>query len=250
MSITPPRGRSAAYRLPGVLALAALGGGGIYTANRAEQTFSERSSTSRAAPQLLRLHSTNADVQIVPGNGKAVAIQYRADWVGGRPSHFLRTSGGVIELGGACHGALTHVTGLFAFRNPCSIRYRITVPAGQAIQLRVDSADISLTGLRGRISVHASSGDIAAHDLLATQVELSASSGDISASFARAPRSLTTTASSGDVSVRVPAGRYHITTSADSGDRSISGLTDDPSSSRTIVARTHSGDISIGRSDG
>jgi hypothetical protein len=250
MSITPPRGRSAAYRLPGVLALAALGGGGIYTANRAEQTFSERSSTFRAAPQLLRLHSTNADVQIVPGKGKVVAIQWRADWVGGRPSHFLRTSGGVIELGGACHGALQHVTGLFAFRDPCSIRYHIEVPPGQAVELRVDSADISLTGLRGRISVHASSGDIAARDLRSARVELTASSGDISATFDRAPASLTTTASSGDVSVRVPGGRYHITASANSGDRSVRDLADDPTSKRTIVAQTHSGDISIGRSDG
>jgi hypothetical protein len=250
MSITPPRGRSAAYRLPGVIALAALGGGGIYTANRAEHTFSERSTTSRAAPPLLRLHSTSADIQIVAGARKDIGIQWRADWVGGRPSHFLRTADGVIELGGSCRGRFTHVTGLFAFRNPCSIRYRIEVPAGQAIQLQVDSADVSLTGLRGRIKVHASSGDIAARDMRATQVQLSVSSGDISASFARQPHSLTTTASSGDVSVRVPAGSYHITMAADSGDRSLTGLADDPSSSRTIVARTHSGDISIGRSGG
>jgi hypothetical protein len=247
MSITPPRGQSAAYRLPGVLALAALGGGGIYTAHRAEQTFSARSATSRAAPALLRLRSTSADIQLVPGTGKRIGIEWRADWVGGRPSHFLRTSNGVIELGGSCRGALTHVTGLFAFQNPCSIRYRIAVPPGQAIRLQVDSADVSLTGLRGRITVQTSSGDIAARGMLATQVELSASSGDISASFARAPRSLMTTASSGDVSVRVPAGSYHITATASSGDRSVKDLVDDPSSPRTIVARTHSGDISIGR---
>jgi DUF4097 and DUF4098 domain-containing protein YvlB len=101
--------------------------------------------------------------------------------------------------------------------------------------------------LRGQITVHASSGDIAAHDLLADRVELSASSGDISASFERAPTSLTTTASSGDVSVRVPAGRYHVTASANSGDRSVHDLIEDPTSTHTIVARTHSGDISIGR---
>jgi hypothetical protein len=247
MSMTPQRRRSAAYRLPGVFALALLGGGGIYTAHQAEQTFSERSATSRPAPELLRLHSTNADVQIVPGSGKRIQIEWRADWVGGRPSHFLRTSGGVIDLGGSCRGGLTHVTGLFAFQSPCSIRYRIAVPAGQAIRLDVDSGDTSLTGLRGQITVHASSGDIAAHDLLADRVELSASSGDISASFDRAPTSLTTTASSGDVSVRVPAGRYHVTASANSGDRSVNDLIEDPTSTRTIVARTHSGDISIGR---
>jgi hypothetical protein len=249
MSLTPPRARSAAYRVPGVLALAALGGGGIYTANRAEQTFSERSSTSRAAPHLLRLHSSNADIQIVPGSGKRIAIQWRADWVGGRPSHFLRTSNGVIELGGSCRGGFTQATGLFSFHLPCSIRYRIAVPAGQAIELRADSADVAISDLSGRITVHTSSGDISARGMRASQVELSASSGDISATFERAPRSLTTTASSGDVSLRVPGGSYHFTTSANSGDRSVTGLVDDPSSPRTIVARTHSGDISIGRSD-
>ncbi len=125
MSMTPPRRTPAAYRLPGVFALALLGGAGIYTAHRAEQTFSERSATSRLAPELLRLHSTSADVQIVPGTGRRIQIEWQADWVGGRPSHFLRTSDGVIDLGGSCRGGLTHVTGLFAFQNPCSIRYRI-----------------------------------------------------------------------------------------------------------------------------
>jgi len=245
MSMPPPPRRSAAYRLPGVFALALVGGAGILTAHRAEQTFSDRATTSRPAPELLRLHSSSADIELVPGSGRRIQIEWKADWVGGRPSHFLRTSGGVIELGGSCRGGLTHVTGLFAFQSPCSIRYRISVPPGQAIRLDVDSADTSLTGLRGPITVHASSGDIAAHDLRSDRVELSASSGDISASFARAPTSLRTSASSGDVSVRVPAGRYHVTASANSGDRSVRDLLEDPSSKRTIVARTHSGDISI-----
>jgi hypothetical protein len=100
MSSNPPRRRSAAYRLPGVFALALIGGGGIYTANRAEQNFSARAATSRPAPELLRLHSISADVQIVPGTGKRVRIEWQADWVGRRPTHSIFTHDGVIELSG------------------------------------------------------------------------------------------------------------------------------------------------------
>lgn len=251
MSSNPPRGRSAAYRLPGIVAVGLLGGGGVYAAHHAERGYRESSYVlSETAPKVLRLHGDNADVEIVPVADATVRIQWRADWVGRRPSHHVRVRNGVVELAGHCGDGLTHVTGLFAFRVPCSTRYRVDVPARHAVSLTVRSGDVSLSRLRGRIDVSASSGDVSARQMGGATVRLATKSGDISASFASPPAALTATASSGDVSVRVPGGRYRITADASSGDHSVHGLTKDPASRRTIVARAKSGDVSGGRSDG
>jgi Putative adhesin len=251
MSSNLPRGRSAAYRLPGVVALGLLGGGGVYAAHHAERGYHDSSYVlAETAPKVLRLLGGNADVEIVPVAGGSVRIQWRAEWVGRRPSHHVRVRNGVVELAGQCGDGLTHVTGLFAFRVPCSTHYRVEVPAGQAISLSVGSGDVSLSRLSGSIDVSARSGDVSARKMSGVIVRLATKSGDISASFASAPVALTATASSGDVSVRVPGGHYRITAGTSSGDHSIHGLTNDPASRRTIVARAKSGDVSVGRSDG
>jgi hypothetical protein len=248
MSIDHPRRPSAAYRVPGVIALALLGGGGVLAAHRAEQRFSDSSYVYRSsAPKMLQLHSSSADVEIVPGTGRLVRIQWRAEWVGKRPSHSLTKQDGVLRLGSSCAGGLSSVTGLFTFDVPCSAHYRVEVPAGQAIRLEVSSGDVKLTNLRGRVDVATSSGDISARDMPGGgTVKLAASSGDISARFDGPPASLTATASSGDVSVHVPSGRYRIDASASSGDRSVQNLIDDPASTRTIVVQTKSGDVWVG----
>ena len=250
MSIDTPRGRSAAYRLPGVLALALLGGGGIWTAHRAEQDHRSSSVFTPAARKLLWLHAGSADIVVTPGAGAGIRIEREARWVGSRPAAGYSDSGGRIELRDDCGSAIGVAASMFAFHDPCSVTYRVTVPQDQAVRLDAGSGDIDITGLRGRVTASTGSGDVSADGLRGATVRLASGSGDVSAVFERAPTSLRATAGSGDVSLSVPSGRYAITASTDSGDRSISGVTDDPSAAHAIYARTGSGDVSIGRSDG
>jgi hypothetical protein len=249
MSIDTPRGRSAAYRLPGVFALALLGGGGIWTANRAEQDH--RSSTVfRPAPRkLLWLHTGSADIVISAGSGAGIRIERRARWVGSRPTPSFSDRGGRIDLQDDCHAAIGLAASIFAFHDPCSVTYRITIPAGQAVRLDDGSGDIVLTGLKGPVTATTGSGDVSADDLGGPSVRLASGSGDVSATFSHAPATLRATAGSGDVSLAVPGGTYRVRASTGSGDRSVEGLTQSDNAALSIDAHTGSGDISIARSN-
>lgn len=249
MSIDTPRGRSAAYRLPGVLVLALLGGGGIWTANRAEQDHRSSTVFHPAPRTLLWLHSGSADIIISPGSGAGIRIERRARWVGSRPTPTFSDRAGRIDLHDDCHAAIGFAASMFAFHDPCSVTYRITVPVGQAVRLDDGSGDIVLTGLRGRVTATTGSGDVSADELMSPAVVLASGSGDVSASFSRAPATLRATAGSGDVSLDVPGGTYRITASTGSGDRSIQGLRESGSATHSIYARTGSGDVSIARSN-
>lgn len=251
MSINPPRRRSAAYRLPGVIALGLLGGGGIYTAHRAEQEHRATSVITPSARALLWLHTGSADVVVTPGPGTAIRIERSARWVGSlRPSHSVTEGSGRIDLGDDCPSGISVPAAVFTFHDDCSITYRVKVPAGQAVRLDGDSGDIALSNLRGRVTANTGSGDVSAGGLSGRTVQLSSGSGDVSAAFRRPPTSLRATAGSGDISLHVPAGRYRINASTGSGDRSIHDLTEDAQSTNAIYARTGSGDVSIGRSGG
>jgi hypothetical protein len=251
MSINPPRRRSAAYRVPGVVALALLGGGGIFTANQAEQEFKSTTTGSLTPRALLWLHSDRADVVITPGSGKSIRLVRDARWVGKAPEHSLTKlrGSGRIDLADNCPGGIAVPAALFVFHDSCSVTYRLRVPAGQAVRIEGGSGDISVTGLRGAVTASTGSGDVNAADLTGRAILLSSGSGDVSATLRQPPKSLRATAGSGDVSIHVPGGRYRIDASTGSGDRSVDGLSEAPASAHDIYARTGSGDVSIGRSD-
>ncbi len=248
MSINPPRRRSAAYRIPGVLALALLGGVGIWAANRSEHEFTATSVTTASPRALLSMNVGGADLVVSRGTGTSIRIEQRMRWIGDRPARSLiESDDGQIVLEDDCPGSVAIPVAMFSFNDDCSITYRVQVPAGQAVRLIGGSGDIALRDLSGRITAIAGSGDVSASGLRAQTVRLDAGSGDVSASFAEPPASLRATAGSGDVSLRVPGDDYEITASTGAGDRSIDGLTSRASSNHAITARTGSGDLSIER---
>jgi hypothetical protein len=248
MNIKPTNGRSAAYRVPGVVALALLGGGGIWTAHRAEQDHRSTSVFTPAARNLLWLRAGSADIIVSRGTGKGIRIQRDARWVGSRPTPAFKDDGTRIDFDDTCHGVVDTAASMFAFHTPCAVTYRVKVPAGQTLRIQAGSGDIVVTGMTGRITASTGSGDVSV-GTSGSVVALSSGSGDVSATFRQAPASLRASAGSGDVTLRVPAGGYRITASTGSGDRSLDGVSDDRQSTHSIYARTGSGDVSIGRSD-
>jgi hypothetical protein len=249
MSINPPRRRSAAYRIPGVCALALLGGAGIWAAHRSEHEFTATSVITPSPRALLSLQTGSADLDVSGWTGTSIRIERRVHWIGERPTHSVRELNGRLQLDDDCGGGIFVPVAMFSFHDSCSISYRVKVPAGQAIKLQAGSGEIFLHNLAGRISADAGSGDVSAIGLRTSAAQLSTGSGDLSASFDRQPTSVRAQAGSGDVSVRVPGGSYRITVSTGSGDNSIDQLVSNPASKRSITARTGSGDVSIGRSD-
>ena len=249
MNINPPRRRSAAYRIPGLVVLALLGGVGIWAAHRSEHEFTETSVTTASPRTLLSLNAGGADLVVSRGTGTSIRIEQRVRWIGDRPTRsIIEGDDGQIVLEDDCPGGVSVAAAMFSFDDDCSITYRVQVPAGQDVRLIGGSGDIALRDLSGRITAIAGSGDVSASGLRARTVQLDAGSGDVSAGFALPPTSLRATAGSGDVSLRVPGDDYRITASTGAGDRSIDGLTSRAASKRSITARAGSGDVSIERS--
>jgi hypothetical protein len=153
------------------------------------------------------------------------------------------------------------------FGRKCAIRYAIAVPASTVVDVRADSGSVSAKGLTARTSLSASSGDLTATDLAgpltlradsgnltgsgltSTNVTANADSGNISLTFAAAPKAVDVSADSGDVRVAVPRtgtpdDSYTVQASVDSGTRTVSVRT--PSSTgRTINAKADSGDVTV-----
>ena len=119
------------------------------------------------------------------------------------------------------------------------------LPAGAS--LKTSSGGIEVHAIGGDLSLKSSSGGVEAQDLTATSVTSQSSSGSVDLSFSGAPSSVQAESSSGDVTVRVPAGSetYKLETDTSSGDRSTESLRTDPDSSRTIKAKTSSGDVTV-----
>ncbi|MEU4196355.1 DUF4097 family beta strand repeat-containing protein [Kribbella sp. NPDC026611] len=146
----------------------------------------------------------------------------------------------------------------------CKTSYVLTVPKDLRLTIESSSGDVNLSGMpagatikasSGSIEVHdaggpltleSSSGDIDADGLTATSVTTKSSSGSVALDFTVAPQSVDSKSSSGDVSIRIPSGdeSYQVDTKTSSGEESAN-VKVDPSSTRTLHAKTSSGDVTI-----
>jgi hypothetical protein len=86
-----------------------------------------------------------------------------------RPEENAELEEGTLELDASCAG----------FFSGCAADYEITVPAGVAVEIEADSADVEVAGVDAPVNVETSSGTI---DLAGVtgDVEVSSSSGDLS----------------------------------------------------------------------
>ncbi|MFG1870363.1 DUF4097 family beta strand repeat-containing protein [Micromonospora arborensis] len=159
----------------------------------------------------------------------------------------------------------------------CSISYEVTVPEGVAVQgetssgnvelsrvgavdVRVNSGDVRVSGASGTLGVETESGNIEVSEAAAA-VRLRASSGDISARRLSGtvdaeatsgnvnveldkPASARVHASSGDVTLLVPEGSYRVRANADSGDKTVT-VADNPAASLELDGSASSGNLTI-----
>ncbi len=162
----------------------------------------------------------------------------------------------------------------------CSVDHLLRVPASVGVEIETGSGSIRLQGLegivlaktgsggielvdvRGNVSAETGSGSIvldgisATADVVAgsgsirgdvTSLHLNAQtgSGSIDLLFGLAPDEVGLETGSGSITVIVPSGSYHLDLRTSSGSSRSAGISDDPSSSRTITATTGSGSIRV-----
>jgi hypothetical protein len=128
-------------------------------------------------------------------------------------------------------------------RGTCDIDYTIDVPADTEVDITATSGDLTTTGLAGPQTLSATSGDIDVRQSTGV-LALDASSGDIGVR-ASEPSSIEVRTSSGDINVDLPKADYDVQAGTSSGDANVDVKLDDHSAYK-IRARASSGDIQVG----
>ncbi|MEV4122637.1 DUF4097 family beta strand repeat-containing protein [Micromonospora sp. NPDC049645] len=203
---------------------------------------------------------------IVRGGGAAgeVRIKRVVRYQGGEPRARYEIKGADLVLDTDCG-------------DRCSVSYEVAVPEGVTLQgesgsgdvelskvgavdIRLGSGDVRVTGATGAVEVETGSGDIEVSEVNGA-VRLRAGSGDITArrlggaTDAEAgsgnvtveldkPAAARVHASSGDVTMLVPAGSYRVRSHTGSGDAQVT-VADDPAASLVLDGSTGSGDVTI-----
>jgi hypothetical protein len=207
------------------------------------------------AGQALAIEVRSADVEVRSGDGSEIKIERRFERnvFGSDPKE--KYEDGKLELRDTGCGFLSF---------GCDTNYVLTVPKDVKVTLESSSGDLKVSGVpagadlkssSGSIEVHdvggalqmeSSSGDLEAHGLTATTVNTQSSSGSVDLDFAVAPQSVESESSSGDVTIQIPSGpeAYRLETDTSSGDETTN-VRSDPAATRTIKAKTSSGDVTV-----
>ncbi|MGH3318832.1 MAG: DUF4097 family beta strand repeat-containing protein [Streptosporangiaceae bacterium] len=127
------------------------------------------------------------------------------------------------------------------FQTQCDISVSIAVPEDVAVDLTTSSGDVSATGVAGPATLSTSSGDVESRDV-GGPLTMTTSSGDVVGAGLH-PARVTATTSSGDVKLGFVTRPRHVQGHTSSGDVTV----EVPSGSQTynVTADTHSGDREV-----
>jgi hypothetical protein len=132
-----------------------------------------------------------------------------------------------------------------AVASACTENFRLTVPAGDAITLSQSSAQLTLSGLAGQVSVMAANVLIIATGLRTTTLVASVTSGTLTASFDAPPSLVNVTLVSAQGTLRLPAGTaYQVSQQVADGNITVAvpraGTAD-----HRVIAHVTSGDLDL-----
>lgn len=192
---------------------------------------------------------------IVPGPDDTVTVRRTLVWSWVKPTSHETWDGQTLRLRPDCGFAIVG--------DDCRVGYRLSVPAAVVVEatsgfggitvdgvlgeltLRTGTGSIVATNTGGPLSAASEGGRIRATNVMSPHIRLSTGSGDVDLVCAAAPTHVTARSAGGDVSVTVPRGdSYLVTAGADDGDVAVSVLRE-PTSGRSITARTGTGDVTI-----
>jgi hypothetical protein len=203
------------------------------------------------------MRSNDITVHGRPG-ASGVAVERRLSWSGERPRTHETWNGDVLTITVDCTG------GDIGFHD-CNVDYFVDAPATVAIEAHLSSGDVALDNLTAPAVLDTSSGDVRVRDLTADSLDVrstsgdlvldglslsalkaTATSGDIRATFTKAPTTVDVEATSGDVTVTMPRSgmTYKVRIETTSGDQ-VSDIANDDGGTGSIAIRATSGDVRL-----
>jgi hypothetical protein len=129
--------------------------------------------------------------------------------------------------------------------SPCTEDYQLVMPATDALVLRQSSAQLTLSGLAGPVSVAATNVQVTATGMRASALIATITSGTLSASFDAAPSLVSVTLMSAQGTLRLPASTtYQVTQQVDEGTVAIH-VPQAGTATHRVTARITSGDLEL-----
>ncbi len=200
--------------------------------------------------------SDGGDVDLVPASGQIEVRETRHYVFFKKPKLKQKLENGVLTLDTDCDLKVLK----------CYSDVRVTVPAGIKVTVDSDSGDVDARGIDVRNAhlesdsgdvrlelggrpllawAHTDSGDVDVVAADARAIDAQTDSGDIKVDADGDLRKVVALTDSGEVEATVPAGTYAIDADSDSGDVKVEGLSRNDGASKSIRARTDSGDITL-----
>lgn len=213
--------------------------------------------TSSTYPQpitALDVKVESGTVTLSPGpDNQTTTLTAQSRWDKEQPTVTEQWNGTTLTVLASCPGT-----------GRCEVDLTITLPAGTAVTTDTETGDATVSDLTGPVSVSADTGEIRLSNLsgrvtaetevgsikgtalAAGQVTATTDTGDVNLGFAADPQSVSATVGTGDVTVTVPRSStaYHVQADTDTGERRVRVAQDD-AASRTIVAHTDTGDVTV-----
>lgn len=224
----------------------ALAGAGSPSTDSASTTYPQQITA-------LDVRAETGRLTVTAGPDAQTTVQTSLTWDDTKPTVTQQWSGTTLSVVTSCPGS-----------GRCEADLTITVPPGTTVTTDTETGDAALTGLTGTVSLRTGTGEIrlaqlggqvtAATEvgsitgtaLTAAGVTATTDTGDVVLGFAADPQTVSATVATGDITVTVPRSStgYRVTADTDTGDRRV-GVTQDQSATRTIVAHTDTGDVTV-----
>jgi hypothetical protein len=175
-------------------------------------------------------------LSVVGADTTRVSLTGQLRWTGRAPVAVTRLDPGthVLLLSYQCAPA-----------SPCTEDYQLVMPATDALVLRQSSAQLTLSGLVGPVSVAATNVQVTATGMRASALIATITSGTFSASFDAAPSLVSVTLMSAQGTLRLPASTtYQVTQQVDEGTVAIH-VPQARTATHRVTARITSGDLEL-----
>lgn len=207
-----------------------------------------------SAVSTIDIRSDGGAVRIVAAQSDMVRVVARVS-DGLRPtSHSERLAGDQLDLHSSCPPMLSDF---------CRVDYTVSAPRDVSLVINADDSvrlsgvvgaidatsnngDIHALHAAGPLRLHSDNGSIDATDVRSQTFDASTDNGSVNAAFAVAPISAGAASDNGSVTIVVPQGdaAYNVNAHSDNGSVSTPIRTD-PTSTRTITARSDNGDVTV-----
>lgn len=245
MDMTPGRRLTLALSLPVAIALIGWGGlSAVAAVGTGEYTFSTPLTVSGGT---LTADTPGSDLTVVPGGTARLSGTLTYSLV--RPDITVTRSGvsaRCVVPTGQCDGTGTLTVPPSATSvNISTDGGDLTVDSGitSNVTLTTSGGDLSASELTGTARLGSDGGDITAGDITSSDVTASSSGGDVTLTFRKVPRDVQVTSDGGDISIVVPHGSYLFNVTTDGG--TPSAPASDPGASDVISANSSGGDVTI-----